>query len=198
MAQNGVRCQSAVPSPGRIDILRAVKRDLVVTALGREVELTVEAPADPHQPDARWRVVLGGRELSVDARPVRPGTWSLIIDGVAHTVELDPRPSGTAASTGLAQAVAKVEDARTRKLRSAASRGGLHATGEELRAPIAGKVVKVLVEVGATVAAGQGVIVLEAMKMENEVKSPATGEVVDLRVEPGDTVSSGQVIAIVK
>ncbi len=194
MAQNGVRCQSAVPSPGRIDILRAVKRDLVVTALGREVELTVEAPADPHQPDARWRVVLGGRELSVDARPVRPGTWSLIIDGVAHTVELDPRPSGTAASTGLAQAVAKVEDARTRKLRSAASRGGLHATGEELRAPIAGKVVKVLVEVGATVAAGQGVIVLEAMKMENELHAERGGVVKAVHKQAGQPVDTGELL----
>jgi biotin carboxyl carrier protein len=179
---------------GAIDILRAVKRDLVVTVAGREVEITVEAPADPHQPDARWRVVLGGRELSVDARPVRPGTWSLLIDGVAHLVELDPRPAGTAVSNGLAEAVAKVEDARTRKLRQAAARGGLAATGEELRAPIAGKVVKVLVEVGAIVAVGQGVIVLEAMKMENELAAERGGVVKSVHKQAGQPVDSGELL----
>jgi acetyl-CoA/propionyl-CoA carboxylase biotin carboxyl carrier protein len=61
-----------------------------------------------------------------------------------------------------------------------------------------GTIVKVHVTAGATVAEGDPICVLEAMKMENEVTTPNAGEVVDLRVEPGDTVSAGQVIAIVK
>ncbi len=197
IAQNRVRRRRIDPSvsfSGGIDILRAVKRDLVVTVAGREVELSVEAPADPHQPDARWRVVIDGVERQVDARPVRPGTWSLIIDGHAHLVELDPRGAGTALSAGLAEAIAKVEDARTRKLRSAAARGGLVASGEELCAPIAGKVVKVLVEEGATVAAGQGVIVLEAMKMENELTAERGGTVKRIHKQAGQPVDSGELL----
>ena len=65
-------------------------------------------------------------------------------------------------------------------------------------APMQGTIVKVHVEPGETVKAGDPICVLEAMKMENEVTAPADGDVVDLRIEPGDTVASGQVIAIVR
>ncbi|MCA9675624.1 MAG: biotin/lipoyl-binding protein [Kofleriaceae bacterium] len=170
-----------------------MKRDLVVTAGGKEVEITVEPPADPHQPDARWRVVVDGRTLEVDARPVRPGTWSLIIDGRSHVVDLDARGARTAASTGLDEALGTVEDARTRKLARAAARHPA-ATGEQLCAPIAGKVVKVLVEVGATVAAGQGVIVLEAMKMENELTAERGGTVAKIHKAAGEPVDSGELL----
>ena len=68
----------------------------------------------------------------------------------------------------------QVEDARHRKLARAAGAGRAGASrGETIRAPIAGKVVKVLVEIGATVAPGSAVIVLEAMKMENEPRQPS-------------------------
>ncbi|MFP3881994.1 MAG: acetyl/propionyl/methylcrotonyl-CoA carboxylase subunit alpha [Actinomycetota bacterium] len=67
-----------------------------------------------------------------------------------------------------------------------------------ITAPMQGTIVKVHVEPGETVKAGDPICVLEAMKMENEVTSPGDGDIVDLRVEPGDTVTSGQVIAIVK
>ena len=65
-------------------------------------------------------------------------------------------------------------------------------------APMQGTIVKVHVEAGEAVDAGDPICVLEAMKMENEVKSPVNGEVVDLRVQPGDTVANGAVIAIVR
>jgi biotin carboxyl carrier protein len=61
-----------------------------------------------------------------------------------------------------------------------------------------GTIVKVHVEAGDPVKAGEPICVLEAMKMENEVTTPNGGDVVDLRVEPGDTVASGEVIAIVR
>jgi biotin carboxyl carrier protein len=171
-----------------------LKRELVVTVGGREMEITVEPPANPHATDARWRVVLDGRELSVDARPVRPGTWSLIIDGRSHVVDLDPRAGGgTALSSALAEAVAKVEDARTRKLARAVGQVAA-ATGEELRAPIAGKVVKLLVAVGDVVAAHQGVIVLEAMKMENELAAERGGTVKAIHKQAGQPVESGELL----
>jgi biotin carboxyl carrier protein len=172
-----------------------MKRELVVTVGGREIEITVEPPATPEAPDARWRVVVGGRELEVDARPVRPGTWSLIIDGRSHVVDLDKRAGGTAVSSQLAEAIAKIEDARTRKLARAVAHGhGGAATGEELRAPIAGKVVKLLVGEGDTVAAGQGVIVLEAMKMENELAAERGGKVAKVHKPAGSPVESGELL----
>jgi pyruvate carboxylase subunit B len=172
-----------------------MKRELVVTIDGREVEITVEPPADPKAPEARWRVVVDGVAREVDARPVRPGTWSVILDGRSHLVDLDPRAGGTLATTALTDAIAKVEDARTRKLARAAGRGGVGpSTGEELRAPIAGKVVKVLVAVGDTVAAGQGVVVLEAMKMENELAADRGGKVTAIHKQAGQPVDSGELL----
>ena len=61
-----------------------------------------------------------------------------------------------------------------------------------------GRVVRVLVSVGETVEAHQGIVVIEAMKMQNELKSPKAGKVAQLRVEPGGTVAAGDVLAIVE
>jgi biotin carboxyl carrier protein len=61
-----------------------------------------------------------------------------------------------------------------------------------------GKVVRVLVEVGQQVEAGQGVVVVEAMKMQNELKSPKAGTVTELRAKPGSTVNAGDVLAVIE
>jgi len=61
-----------------------------------------------------------------------------------------------------------------------------------------GKVVRVQTETGATVEKGAGVVVVEAMKMQNEMKSPRDGVVVSIKVKPGDTVNAGDVLAVVE
>jgi biotin carboxyl carrier protein len=172
-----------------------MKRELVVTVGGREIEITVEPPAYPQAPDARWRLIVDGRELAIDARPIRPGTWSLLVDGRSHVVDLDPRAGGTALTSALVAAVARVEDARTRKLARAVAHGAAGPPpGEALRAPIAGKVVKVLVAEGDLVAAGQGVVVLEAMKMENELAAERGGTVATVHKQAGQSVESGELL----
>jgi biotin carboxyl carrier protein len=65
-------------------------------------------------------------------------------------------------------------------------------------APMAGKVVRVMVEVGARVEVGDGIIVVEAMKMQNEMKSPKAGTVIALNVQTGATVNGGDVLAVVE
>jgi pyruvate carboxylase subunit B len=166
-----------------------MKRELIATAGGREIEISVE-PGD----DGRWRIGIDGAVREVDARQIRPGTWSLVIDGRAYLVDLDRRKQGTALSSRLAEAVAVIEDARRKRLAKAAHREGLASTGEELRAPIAGKVVKLLVEPGATVTAGQGVIVLEAMKMENELVAERGGTVATIHKQAGQPVDTGDLL----
>jgi biotin carboxyl carrier protein len=170
-----------------------MKRELIATAGGREIEISVE-PGD----DGRWRVVIDGAERAVDAKQVRPGTWSLVIDGRAYLVDLDKRKAGTALSSRLAETVATIEDARRKRLAKAAHREGLASAGEDLRAPIAGKVVKLLVEVGAQVAAGQGVIVLEAMKMENELVAERGGTVASIHKQAGQSVETGDLLVTLK
>lgn len=85
-----------------------------------------------------------------------------------------------------------------KRLRSAGVVGG-HADGAaRIIAPMPGKVVRILVEQGAQVNAGAGVIVVEAMKMQNEMKAPKAGVVSSLNVPVGTTVNGGDVLAVIE
>jgi biotin carboxyl carrier protein len=166
-----------------------MKRDLIVTADGRDRTVAVEGPL----PDGRFRVTLDGKTIDVDGRAIRPGTWSIMFDGRSYMVELDKRRNGIAASVGASEAMLQVEDALQRRL-AAAAQPRDKARGETIRAPIAGKVVKVLVAVGDEVAAGSAVIVLEAMKMENELTTSAGGKVTAVNKQAGQAVDTGDVL----
>ena len=173
-----------------------MKRELIVThpdgSGARERTVAVEGPLE----DGRFRFTIDGRSRLVDAKAVRPGTWSLLLDGKHYLVDLDKRPAlqgNVAASVGASETVLSVEDAQQRKLAAAAKPRG-QARGETLRAPIAGKVVKVLVEVGAIVPPGTAVIVLEAMKMENELISERGGTVKAVHKQAGQAVDTGETL----
>jgi biotin carboxyl carrier protein len=165
-----------------------VKRELIVTAEGRERAVVVDGPG----PDGRFRISVDGVEQRVDARALRAGTWSLIIDGASYVVDLDHRRTGIAASVGDSFAMLQVEDALHKRLSAAGARP--HARGEALRAPIAGKVVKVLVAVGDQVPPGAAVIVLEAMKMENELAAERGGTVSAIHKAAGQAVDTGDLL----
>jgi biotin carboxyl carrier protein len=166
-----------------------MKRDLIVTADGRDRSVTVEGPL----PDGRFRVTIDGATQEVDGRAIRPGTWSIVLAGRSYLVDLDKRRNGIAASVGASEAVLQVEDALHRRLARAAQPRE-KARGETLRAPIAGKVVKVLVEVGDDVAPGAPVIVLEAMKMENEIVTERGGKVTQVAKQAGQAVDTGDLL----
>src|SRR3954468_18561742 len=166
-----------------------MKRELIVTADGRDRSVSVEGPL----PDGRFRVTIDGKVHDVDGRAVRPGTWSLVIEGRNYVVDLDKRRTGIAASVGASETMLQVEDALHRRLAAAAQPRGV-SRGETLRAPIAGKVVKVLVAVGDEVAAGSPVIVLEAMKMENELVAERGGKVTAVNKQAGQAVDTGDVL----
>lgn len=165
-----------------------MKRDLIVTADGVERAVTIEGP----RPDGTFGVMVDGRARAVDAKMIRPGTWSLMLDGRNFVVDLDPRRNGVAASVGASEALLQVEDALHKKLATAAPRAA--ARGESLRAPIAGKVVKVLVAVGDVVAPGTAVIVLEAMKMENELIAERGGTVSQITKQAGQAVDTNELL----
>src|SRR3569623_1433000 len=166
-----------------------MKRELIVTADGRDRTVVVDGPL----PDGRFRVTSDGQSREVDAKPIRPGTWSLLLVGASFVVDLDKRRNGVAASVGASEAMLQVEDALHRRLASAASPRGA-ARGESIRAPIAGKVVKVLVAVGDQVAPGSPVMVLEAMKMENELVTARGGTVQTIAKQAGQAVDTGDLL----
>jgi biotin carboxyl carrier protein len=171
-----------------------VKRELIITAEGVERAVVVDGPGQ----DGKFRISIDGTAHEVDVRALRAGTWSVVLEsgqgsGKSFVVDLDPRRAGIAASVGDSEVLLKVEDALHKRLASAA--GARPATtGEQLRAPIAGKVVKVLVEVGDAVAPGAAVIVLEAMKMENELAAERGGTVAKIHKAAGQAVDTGDLL----
>jgi biotin carboxyl carrier protein len=166
-----------------------VKRELIITADGRDRTVSVDGPGQ----DGRFRVSIDGVEQLVDGRALRPGTWSLVIAGKSWVVDLDHRRGGIAASVGDAEAVLRVEDALRKRLAAAAGTRP-QVSGETMRAPIAGKVVKVMVAIGDLVAAGAPVIVLEAMKMENELAAERGGTVKAIHKVAGQAVDTGDLL----
>ncbi len=133
-----------------------------------------------------------GRCVDVDAQMPEPGVLSLIVDGRQYRCVQD----GDGVWIGGRRFGFAVDDPR-----SLAGRRGSGAGAEgprSVKAPMPGRVVRVLAEAGAEVAEGQGVVVIEAMKMQNELKSPKAGRVSRVSVAPGDTVGSGDVLVVVE
>jgi biotin carboxyl carrier protein len=169
-----------------------MKRELIVNAGGQDRTVVVEGPLD----NGMFQIAIDGASREVDAKLIRPGTWSIEIAGRNYLVDLDKRAAlqgKVAASVGASEAVLSVEDAAHRRLAAAAAPRG-QARGEQLRAPIAGKVVKVLVAIGDAVAPGHAVIVLEAMKMENEIVSERGGTVKAVHKQAGQAVDTGDLL----
>jgi biotin carboxyl carrier protein len=115
-------------------------------------------------------------ECRVSEHPGSKDTFDVALHGRSHTVTIvDPK-----------------------RLRSGQNSDRHQHGVAEILAPMSGKVVRVQTEAGATVDKGAGVVVVEAMKMQNELKSPRAGVVVSIRVKPGDTVNAGDVLAVVE
>jgi hypothetical protein len=112
-----------------------MKRELIVTANGRDRAVTVDGPLD----DGRFRVAIDGAERLVDARVVRPGTWSLVIDGASFVVDLDPRRAGVAASVGASEVLLTVEDALHRRLAESLMPHAINRAGLEGVPNLSGK-----------------------------------------------------------
>jgi len=171
-----------------------VKIDLEIDGRPRKVEIV--AGGDP----GAWRIRIDGELVDADASLLRPGVLSLLIDGKSHRVVLDADLDASAVADpalhiGTERIAWQAEDPRSfrRRRRHAGSDGPV-----TLKASMPGRIVRVLVRQGEIVAAHQGVLVVEAMKMQNELKSPKEGRVADLRVAPGDTVTSGQALAVIE
>jgi biotin carboxyl carrier protein len=144
----------------------------------------------------RWFCKLNGRETQIDAVLARPDVLSLLLDGKAFEIKREATASDLYLWVGSARYAVQVQDPRS--LRSRRSGAGEAAGSRKLTAPMPGKVVRVLVEQGAAVGLGQGVVIVEAMKMQNEIKSPKNGHVRKLLVAAGDAVNAGDLLAIVE
>jgi acetyl-CoA/propionyl-CoA/long-chain acyl-CoA carboxylase, biotin carboxylase, biotin carboxyl carrier protein len=86
--------------------------------------------------------------------------------------------------------------AAKRKRSAATGAGGAHGSGD-VTVPMQGTIVKLLVEVGQAVGVGQGIVVLEAMKMENQINAEKAGTIAEIKVAVGDKVGGGDVVAVI-
>ncbi len=149
-----------------------------------------------NQAEGAWQCRLDGEEVHVDAVLARPNVISLIIDGNAYEVKRELTPTDTHIWVKSARFAAEVRDPRS--LRSRRGKGAGTEGPQKLTAPMPGKIVRVLAATGDAVEAGQGIIVIEAMKMQNELKSPKKGTVGQILVKEGTTVTAGEVLAVVE
>jgi biotin carboxyl carrier protein len=132
----------------------------------------------------------GDESLVVDAAEIRPGSYSILLNGRSLVIDLERRGDQLVASSAGFRASVRLDDARRRRLAAAMGDGGQDVLGEVIKAPIAGKVIKLFVEVGESVEVGARIVVLEAMKMENEIKAGRGGVIESIHVEPGQSVET--------
>jgi biotin carboxyl carrier protein len=144
----------------------------------------------------KWHCRIDGRELEVDAVVAGRDVLSVVIGGRAYEVKRERVAGDLHLMVGADRFAAEVRDPRSYRARKAA---GVGAEGpKKLVSPMPGKVVRVLMPQGSEVEAGQGVVVVEAMKMQNEIKSPKKGKVTKILVTEGVAVNAGEALAIVE
>ena len=140
---------------------------------------------------------VGGRKYLLEVSAVRQGIYLLNVG--TRSFEVAVLPEGNASSTiSIGGHRISVEILDERKTLRRMSRGSEHSGASEIRSPMPGKIVRVLLTEGVDVAAGQGIVVMEAMKMQNEMKSLMSGKIRKIHVVEGETVRSGDLIAIVE
>ena len=153
-------------------------------------------PVEVRGSGGRYHVVLGSEELEVDARPTGGGGWSLLIGHASTAADVTEEDGGYVVHVeGEAYAI-RVEEETRYIIRTRGGTAG--AGGQVLKAPMPGRVVLVEVAVGQAVKPGDGLVILEAMKMENEFKAAVSGTVKEIRVESGQTVNPGDVLLVIE
>ena len=139
---------------------------------------------------------VGGRVYDLDLREPEPGCYLFLRDAAVHECSVSETHEGIEVSLHERNYAVTIIDPK--RLPTGPDAHGHQHGLAEITAPMPGKVVRVHIEAGATVEKGSGIVVVEAMKMQNEMKSPRAGVVVSINVKTGDTVNAGDVLAVVE
>ncbi len=162
-------------------------------------EVTVDGK--PHRlelerAEGAWKCRLDGREIGVDAAMARPDVLSLLVDGRSYEIKRERTATDLHLWVGSTRFGVELHDPRS--LRSRRDGAGDASGPSKLIAPMPGKIVRVLVMEKSEVQAGQGIVVVEAMKMQNEIRSSKKGVVQKILAVQGASVNAGDVLAIVE
>jgi len=158
---------------------------------GEKHRLSVQKDGD------RDRFELDGKSCLADVQSLQPGLLSLLIDGRSYRILFDPRAgTGPAIAMDERRIPYRIDDPRS--LRSRRNAGTNDTGARPISASMPGRIIRILVNVGDQVEAQQGLIVVEAMKMQNELKAPRAGTVTRVAVEVGATVQAGSVLLVIE
>jgi biotin carboxyl carrier protein len=160
-----------------------------VTVNGRDYRVELES-----QENGTWLCRVNGEQVAVDSIFTRNGVLSLLITGESY--EIIANPAQQQIAIGSTRYGVEVRDPRS--WRSRRSRAGADEGARKIVAPMPGKIVRVLAPNGTQVEQGSGVVVIEAMKMQNELKSPKTGHVTKMLATEGAAVNAGDVLAVIE
>jgi biotin carboxyl carrier protein len=143
-----------------------------------------------------WTCTLNGRQMPINVITIQGGTLSILLDGKSYEVKQEVTTAENNIVLGNQRFATLVRDPRSlqsRRITDAVGQGP-----RKITAPMPGKVVRIMAAPGAEVEAGQAVIVIEAMKMQNELKAPKSGVVKKINVAEGAAVDAGQALAEVE
>jgi biotin carboxyl carrier protein len=163
--------------------------DILINGTRRSVEVTA-----PFAEGSRVIAVIDGRSVMADSLSISPGVYSMLLDGRSLDVTVEEATNGLLVRINGREFKLEITDPRAwRRGRD----GSIELAGrQQIAAPMPGKIVRVLVAMGQQVEAGQGLLVIEAMKMQNEIRSPKSGTVEKI-VREGQTVNAGEILAVV-
>jgi len=137
---------------------------------------------------------LDGNGVAADVVQAEPGLFSVLFEGKSYEVRITAE--GNAARLAVEDHEFLVEREDPRKWKRGAGTAGAHGR-QSIAAPMPGRVIRVLVKEGEKVGPGQGVLIVEAMKMQNEIKSPKEGTIERIHVREGAPVNSGEVLVVI-
>jgi biotin carboxyl carrier protein len=144
--------------------------------------------------DGEGAITLDGRTVDADIRPVDSTSYSILIGGKSFLFRINSSGAGYAAQVDGNPVTVLVDTERKRLLRRFAKAAAHGPEQMTITAPMPALVVRIETEIGQEVSAGQGLIVLEAMKMENEIKAPRRGVVKQIHVTCGRAVEKGEIL----
>ena len=167
----------------------SMKYEITIDGARRSVEFVPQLNGT-----SRFAFTVDGRLVEADAIRISRGEYSILIGRRSLEVTSEETSTGLVLRTDGREFHVEILDPRSWRRRRGA---GIELEGrQQLVAPMPGKIVRVLVAAGQQVNAGQGLLVIEAMKMQNEIRSPKSGMVEKLARE-GQTVNAGEILAIV-
>jgi biotin carboxyl carrier protein len=181
----------ASPTPTVLRRLLIMKITAEITGEKHELDIKHDGP--------RVSAEIDGRRYEVEAFSSQPGIYLLLADGHVYQCRVDhPAAKPESLEVTVSNHAYAITLTDPKRFRGVQSSGSQTNGAAEIVAPMPGKVVRVLVEAGVSVEAGEGIIVVEAMKMQNEMKSPKAGKVTTINVNAGATVNAGDVLAVVE